>query len=198
MKCGQFVPDHVRSPVLRYSHSDKAVQCHRCRQHKIGHQLIIVLILTDLRSYLHQGLQDAFRPAVHHPTLSRGCHVLLHHMYKRISNTAGHLMGRQCKRHFRIKNGEQGIIGIERIFLFGFMTRNDGSAVHFRSRGRQSEDSSKRNGICHRTSGKHQIPRIPIVQQSGRNQLRAIDDRSASYSQQIVHLLLFSKGNGFT
>ena len=198
MQRSQFMPDHVCSPILRYSHGDKAVQCHSGRQHKIGHQLIIVLILTDLGSYFHQGLQNAFRPTVHYPALSRSSHILLHHMHKRIGNSTSHLMGRQSKRHFRIEDREQRIIGIERIFFFGFMARNHGSAIHLRSCGRQGKNSGKRDGVGHRTPGKYQIPGVAVIQQSGGNQLGAINDRSSSYCKQIVHLFLLSESDGLT
>ena len=50
---------------------------------------------------------------------------MLHHMHKRIGNSTSHLMGRQSKRHFRIEDREQRIIGIERIFFrsLGLTTR---------------------------------------------------------------------------
>ena len=64
--------------------------------------------------------------------------------------------------------------------------------------GRQGKNSGKRDGVGHRTPGKYQIPGVAVIQQSGGNQLGAINDRSSSYCKQIVHLFLLSESDGLT
>ncbi len=155
VQSSNFMPDHVSSPVLRHSHSNKSIQCHCSRKHKISHQLIIMLVFTNFRSNLHQSLQNTFRPTVHNATLSGSSHILLHHMNIGISQSTSYLMRRQSKGNFRIKNREDWIVGIKRIFLFRFTTGNNCSVIHFRTGSRQSQYSGKRYSMSYRASGKY-------------------------------------------
>ena len=48
-------------------------------------------------------------------------------------------MGRQSKGYFRIEDRKQREIGIERIFLFGFVTGDNSSVIHFRTCSRECQ-----------------------------------------------------------
>ena len=182
VQSSNFMTNHVSCPVLRYPHCYKSVQCHSGRKHKIRHQLIIMLVLTNLRSYFHQSLQNSLRPTVHHTTLSGGSHILFHYMNECICQSAGYLMGRQSKGYFRIEDRKQREVGIERIFLFGFVTGDNSSVIHFRTCSRECQYGRKRNGFGYRASGKYQVPGITVVQQTCGNQLRTINNRTATHS----------------
>ena len=141
-----------------------------------------MLVFTNLRSYFHQSLQNSLRPTVHHTALSGGSHILFHYMNECICQSAGYLMGRQSKGYFRIEDRKQREIGIERIFLFGFVTGDNSSVIHFRTCSRECQYGRKRNGFGYRASGKHQVPGITVVQQTCGNQLRTINNRTATHS----------------
>ena len=53
----QFVADHVGRPVLSDAHRDEAVESHRRREHEIGHQVVVVLVLADFGCDLDERLQ---------------------------------------------------------------------------------------------------------------------------------------------
>ena len=154
-----------------------------------------MLVLPDFRSDFNHRMQDPLGPAVHQTRLAGRGHVLFQHMHEGIGQPAGDLPLRQRVEGFRIENREDRIIAVKGVLLLGFLTRNDRTRIHLRTRGRHREDGAQRNGFI-RLSLEHDIPRIALVEQARSDEFRTVDDRSAAHGQQEVGTVLTAQSHG--
>ena len=188
----QFVADHVGRPVLSDAHRDEAVESHRRREHEIGHQVVVVLVLADFGCDLDERLQNAFGPTIHHPRLPRDGHILLHDVHEGIGQSAGHLPLGQREGLFGIEYRKERVVAVERIFLLRLAARDDGAVVHLRACGRDRQHRTQRYGAL-RSALAHQFPCIAVVEQSCRDEFRAVDDRTAAHGQQEIDFALLAQ-----
>ena len=141
-------------------------------------------------------MQDTLGPAVHQPRLSRRSHVLLHHVHERIGQSAGDLTLRKRVKRLRIENREDRVVAVEGVFLLRLVARDHRSAVHLGACGGHRQHRGQRHRL--RVAAlEDQLPGIPLVEQSGRDELRTVDHRTAAHSQQEVNLLLLAQSDGF-
>ena len=94
VKGSEFVANVVSSPVLRYAHSDEAVKTHSGREHILRHEVVVLWIFLDLRSYLDEVEEDTFSPAVHERVDVWSSEVLFHDVHKSVGNAASDLIRR--------------------------------------------------------------------------------------------------------
>ena len=165
---------------------------HRRREHEIGHQVVVVLVLADFGCDLDERLQNAFGPTVHHPRLPRDGHILLHDVHEGIGQSAGHLPLGQREGLFGIEYRKERVVAVERIFLLRLAARDDGAVVHLRACGRDRQYRTQRYGAL-RSALAHQFPCIAVVEQSCRDEFRAVDDRTAAHGQQEIDFALLTQ-----
>ena len=195
VQCGQLMPDHMRRPVLRHSHTDHVVQRQGCRKHILRHHGIIVLVLTDPGCDLDHGMQNAFGPTIHQARLPGRSHILLQHMHVGVGQAVGDLLLRQREQGLGIEDRKERVVAVEREFLLRFMARDHRAVVHFRSRRRHREHRPEGNGFI-RLPFQDDLPRVAVIKQPCSDQLRTVDDRPAAHGKQELRAVLTPQCDG--
>ena len=199
VQSGEFVSNHVSSPILIYSHSEKSVEAHSGSHHKVGAIGIFSITLgQDARRDIDESAQHALGKAIHHFGAAGSGEILLGSVNESVDYTVGHLSLRQTIDRGRVEHRElrKTFRIVERIFLLRGSARDYCATVHLRAGGGQSEHRAERQCGRHFGFAGNKFPRVAIVVDAGSYEFGAIDNRATAYGENKVDFLGFTERNG--